>query len=324
MSPTARSLPPVHRWTSPWPGRVGVGACAVLALLTAACGSSASSTTSSAATSSAAPSAGRAGTGAAAAAVRAAPAAVTSAGTGTVAVLVASNERVNGSGPLSVAVTEQADFRTLQGTGTMEVAGLPASSNPGALHLVFTEQGVYLETTGRFASLGGGKPWAEIQASSLGSLFADAAPKSGAGPLSSLAAICIGDPTAVLDLLDTTALSATRVGPASVAGVATTAYDVTIDPAAAERSASGPAASVFSGLGSSPVMLEVWLDHAGRLVQLQDRTKATTSSSSSAAAGGEITGVLVRLDDFGTPVTVTVPPASEVAVPTSSSAGASS
>jgi len=281
-----------------------------LALVAGACGGS----TRSASDLTSAPVATLSGSPAAAATVRDAPVSTARSGTADVMVLVASDERVNGSGPLSVDVTEDADLGGGDGTGTMVVAGLPAASNPGPLHLVFTEDGVYLQTTGRFASLGEGKPWAKIDPLSLGSLFADAS-SAGAGPLNALAAACIGQPTAVLDLLQTPALRAARVGTASIGSTTATEYRVMVVPKVAARSASGPAAALFASLGSTVVEGDVWLDDAGRLVQFEVGGPAPSTASGGPASAGRITGVLVRLDDFGTPVAVTVPPASEVAVP---------
>lgn len=289
--------------------RAGVAvALAMVAAGAAACSSSPPS-------SSAAPK----GTAAAAAAVRGAPTATENAGSAALAVKVTSDERPKGaSGDLGIGILGSFDFGSQDGQGTMSVSGLSGSSNPGALHLIFTAAGLYLGATGSFSSLGGGKPWVEVSADSLGSLFASGS-VSGGGPLNGLSTALIGDPLTALGLLDTDALTASVVGHPTVGGQKTTEYTVTIDPTKAAEEASGAEQALFSSMGKAPFTVHVWLDRAGRLVEVVDQSSGPASSSGSSGSGGQITGITVLLSDFGAPATISVPPASEVASPGTSS-----
>lgn len=283
---------------------VVVGATALAGVAMAACGSSSSGRSSSV----------PAGGGPVPAAVASVARTTEAAGSATVTVAVSSNEKVDGSGPLRVLVDESADFATGEGVGTMLVAGLPASANPGAFHLLYTPSTVLLQTTGKFASLGGGKPWAEVQASTLGSLFASAS-KSLSGPLASLASAVIGQPTAAVTVLDTTAITTTGHRAATVDGAPATEYELTIDTAKAAASATGSTRTLFQSLHGATLAVTVWIDRAGRLVQLQ---ATGTPPPATGSSGGGITGVLVTLSKFSAPVSVTVPPSSEIATPTTS------
>ncbi len=288
------------------------GALVALASLAAACGSSSSSSASAVA---------GGGTAKAAAAVRNAPVATTQAGTAQVAVKIQTNETSKGTGRLGLSMLGAFDFATQVGTVEMSVTGLAAGTSSPNLHLVFSGSSLYLQATGQLAQFGQGKPWVSIAPSSLSQLFAGTVSGSAVGPLASA---ITGDPLSALGVLDTTALTAAPVGTRQVGGVTTTEYDVTIDPVAAARQATGNAKQLFKSMGTKPVALQVWLDHAGRLVELQAAAPGVSTGSASSGSAGTPVGVTVRLSGFGSPVSVTVPPPSEVAAPPTSGTSAGS
>jgi hypothetical protein len=99
----------------------------------------------------------------------------------------------------------------------------------------------------------------------------------------------------IADLL-ASATGVTSLGSASIGGVATTHYSLTV-----HGSSSGSALSSLLALaGSSGVPTELWLDSSGRPVQVQ-----FTLSLLSATA-------VITLGSFNAPVSITAPPAADV------------
>ncbi len=294
--------------------RVAVsGALAALAAVAAACGTSSTSTGATG-------SAVAAGSAAAAAAVRKASQVTDEAGSAAIAVHIQTNEQSSGTGRLGLALLGAFDLTTQRGAITMSVTGT-GQGTPPSFHMVFAGGSLYLQATGALAGIGAGKPWVSLPPSSLSQLFAGVVPGSAAGPI---AALVTGDPLAAVGMLDTADLTASAVGPRTVGGVAATEYDVTVDPVAAAKHATGSAKALFASLGTKPVTAQVWLDHQGRLVQLQ--ALASGAPASVPAHGGTAAapvGVTVDLSQFGSPVSITVPPPSQVTQRTGSGTASS-
>ncbi|MGO8870220.1 MAG: hypothetical protein ACLQPH_02260 [Acidimicrobiales bacterium] len=105
----------------------------------------------------------------------------------------------------------------------------------------------------------------------------------------------------------------TEVGPATIRGVPTTEYRATVDltKAAALKDARAQAAlqRIESELHTTSFPVQVWLDDQGRVAQMSYQITVPASSATSSATSVSIT---VGFYDFGTPVTVTAPPASQV------------
>jgi hypothetical protein len=110
------------------------------------------------------------------------------------------------------------------------------------------------------------------------------------------------------------------VGPATIRGIATTEYKATVDltKVADQKSPTEQAAlkslEVQSHTSTMPV--QVWLDAQGRArqiaVQVQDSTTASSNTGSTTpTTSGSVTST-VDYYDFGTPVDVSAPPASQV------------
>lgn len=286
-----------------------VALMAVLGIGVAACGSSSSTTTSPGGGSTA-----PATTATATAAVRKAPTVTEQAGSADFAVKVVSSESDRGSGPLGLDLLGGYDFSTNVGDANLSITGVPASAGATPnLHLVFGDSALYLQTTGALASLGQGKPWVKLSPSSLSQLFSGVVASAGVG---SLVTDITGNPVSALAVLDTTAITAAKVGPSTVGAVAATKYSVVVNPVAAANDTTGTAKSFFSGLGKSPIAMQVWLDSSGQLVQLQALApKSATSSSAAKTSAGSLTGVTVEFLDFGSKISAAVPPASQVGTP---------
>lgn len=313
-----RSMPPAaptnlgpRRGTARRGRRLAAGsALAALAALAAACSSGASSAGSSASGPAAAQAAG---------AVRAAPGRTLATGSAAVALVVTSDVHAPGTSggpPVGLKVLGSYDFHNQMGDGLLTITGVTGTAQNIAAHIIFTNTALYLQATGMFAGLAGGKPWVEVTSSSFSQLFSSAAPGTKGGPLGNLGAALIGQPLAAFDLFGTQALTASVAGHPTVGGQRTTEYAVTIDPEAAAAKATGQSKALFQSLGSTPLHLDVWVDGSGRMVEVAARSTGASSS-------GQITGITVTLANLGTPVTVSLPPASQVAAPTTSGGGSS-
>jgi hypothetical protein len=146
----------------------------------------------------------------------------------------------------------------------------------------------------------GGKGWIEVSLGSAGSSAET------------------DNPTTMLALLEAGSSGVKKVGSARLDGVDTTIYRATIDPSQADqnlpsqlRKSEQQALSQFAGTTRVPV--ELWVDAQGRVRQLVEHATLTPKAGSAAAAAGPIHMVVtVGLSNYSTPVSVTVPPQSQV------------
>lgn len=131
----------------------------------------------------------------------------------------------------------------------------------------------------------------------------------GAGSASGLT-----DPTQAFQVLGASLGSAKNLGSAKVDGVATTHFSTIVDlsGAASGNSALAP----VKKLGVTKVPLQIWVDQQGR-----PRRITESFSGKSADTGTVALKLTLGYSDFGVPVKVTAPPASQV---TTSLSGASS
>jgi hypothetical protein len=129
------------------------------------------------------------------------------------------------------------------------------------------------------------------------------------------------DSTQLLSYLQSVSTSGiTTVGPATIKGVQTTEYKATIDltKEADKKSPAAQAAikSLEAQLNATTLPVQVWLDAQGRVRQVSKQLQVSTNAQSSGgttvpAASGSIS-TTVDYYDFGTPVSVQPPPASQV------------
>jgi hypothetical protein len=146
----------------------------------------------------------------------------------------------------------------------------------------------------------GGKPWLEIDLDELGKLQGVDIPQL-------LQSVGTQDPSRALQMLQ--AIGHVReVGTAQVDGVETTEYAGTIDPrkVIAKLSKTAGLAQIFEGLGSRQIPVEAWIDGDGYVRKLDE-----SFSMQVPKAGRMDLRLETTFSDFGTPVSITVPPADQ-------------
>jgi hypothetical protein len=207
--------------------------------------------------------------------------------------------RMNGSGSV--------DFQQREATMTFDVgellrgSGLPAS--PGERWTMITQGFVlYMHAPTLAQQLPGGKEWLKLDIAAVA--------KSQNVNLGQFRQLTQNDPTQMLDYLRATSGKIEKVGTEDVRGVETTHYRAEVDldrvaeqaPAELRKTFRTSIQSLKQGLGTDIVPVDVWVDDENLVRRLQEHL--------SVAGGGKI-DFSVDFYDFGTPVTVTPPPASE-------------
>jgi hypothetical protein len=128
------------------------------------------------------------------------------------------------------------------------------------------------------------------------------------------------DPSAGLQYLRGASDAVRTVGKESIRGARTTWYEATVD---VEKAAAGaPVAqqetirSVKELFGIATIPTDVWIDGDGRVRRLKQSIDYSSAGRSGRFPAGSLPrrmDVTVEFYDFGTPVSVTIPPAEEVA-----------
>jgi hypothetical protein len=166
--------------------------------------------------------------------------------------------------------------------------------------------------------LPGAKPWVSINLSTL-------LKHATGASLSQLQAGQQDDPASILGYLRQASASGLhRVGTASIRGVRTTHYTASIDLNKVAAASGGKLGTVvrteIKALGTGTYPMSVWVDSAGLVRQLSYHLTASPTPSSlpgSSASGSSGRSLHVAVSatmqffDFGTPVTVTAPPAAQ-------------
>ncbi len=170
---------------------------------------------------------------------------------------------------------------------------------------------VYIEVPAALRSkLPGGKEWLSLNTNTV--------LRNKLGVSLSQLAGSSGMPTQTLAYLQAVSTHGVRrVGQAVIRGTATTEYKVTIDltKTVAHRSAQVQAAvkKLELEIHRSTLPVQVWMDAQGRARQLRVQVPlpSPSGSSTSSTTDGTVT-TTIDFYDFGTPLHVTAPPASEV------------
>lgn len=319
--PTPPSVPPTPRATaSKGPGRLAVAVIAASIVAAVAVGAAAFSGGSTAGGSS--------------------PGAADPAGSahGSLAAS-ASDSAAASSVAFSVSATETTPSTTtnlLSGHGSVDLAkgvgrvtasipslsALVGSGAQGSVDVISDGTNVYLNVPG-VSSLTGGKSWVKTSLSGLGSLTGSSA---GSLSLSTLA-----DPSQALGLLGSLGSAVTKVGTVTLNGEQATEYQTTISVTnivsqlshGSSSTSSGAAAKALQELGVPSVPVTAWVGRDGLLRQLSvtvdlshTSLRGVLGSLGSGASGAGTAGAKVNLtlglSHYGEPVSVSVPPASDV------------
>jgi hypothetical protein len=185
---------------------------------------------------------------------------------------------------------------------------LPAGQGTGETR--FVDGVLYERMPGALVSrISGGKPWISLNVGAMSG--------QGNGSISQLMTDSPADPTTVLAYLRGAGDQVTTLGPDTVDGTPTTHYTVSIDldkAVAGQGSQAQNAVHVLEQqLGSHTLPAQVWLDGQGRLRKLTiDAAMHGAAPATTTPSNGAVTfQFTATLSDFGVPVHVVIPPASQ-------------
>jgi hypothetical protein len=217
----------------------------------------------------------------------------------------------NGTAQVTMNLSGQAAGTSVTGTGT---GGIDFRSNALQLKMTVGADGQQLPVTAIY--LGGviyesvpglnvvapGKSWLSLDLSSLQKAEAQDPSSQGLG----------SNPSVMLQMLAQQGNTVVPLGPSTVDGVAVNGYSVTVQPSAVAKQlkkANLPSwmQQAVSGLKVHTISIKVFVDHAGLL-----RSYEMQLSESTGTSGTFSFDETLGFSNYGTPVTVTAPPASQV------------
>jgi hypothetical protein len=216
---------------------------------------------------------------------------------------------------MTVSFTETGlfDFARSRGTITMQ--------SPVGMTEIFLPPTLYIKVPADDAGAGAGglpkgKSWVALPDGTAG----DSAASALLGPLDGG-----GDPADLLASLTAASSSVSKLGPSVIRGVPVTGFALKIDPAKAGATMPGAdraaVAAFLKSLGAAEIPVKVWVD--GQNLVRREKLTLPIPGGSGAPAGSSLT-VTTEFYDFGVPVRVSAPPASQVATAGSQFAAASS
>lgn len=181
--------------------------------------------------------------------------------------------------------------------------GMISMQSPMAMTEIFISPTAYIKLPGGTGKMPGGKSWI-----SLGTGTSDGLDSSMFGPFGGT------DPADLLASLTAVSASVTSLGPTTIRGVKVTGFRVDIDPAKAAAQAPSRERAGFrefiGTLGSGPIPVDVWVDSQN----LVRRVKLSLHLPDGEGAPAKTQMVEVAdFYDFGVPVRVSPPPASQTA-----------
>lgn len=198
------------------------------------------------------------------------------------------------------------------GSMLQNLPGAKRSLPPGSSVMEMIQDGptLYMRSPLLASVAGASRPWIKLDVSTLGGLG-----DGGTNPFGATQ----GDPSRMLEMLAGASDAVVQVGREQVDGTSTTHYraEVSMDRAidrlpARQRDQLKPMAGQFAQLtGARTFPVDVWIDGAGlpRKVQMALEIRGTATGVTVPALTMTMT---LELSDWGTPVTVTPPPADQV------------
>ncbi|MEZ5098741.1 MAG: hypothetical protein R3C15_02830 [Thermoleophilia bacterium] len=216
-------------------------------------------------------------------------------------------------GDLTLTGEGAVDYASQTGVLTMDLSGagglgLPIGTGEDAsIDIVYDPTAVYMRIPALGQALGSDRPWLKMDLASLA-----AAQGLGGGQLSQFGS---SDPTKALEFLRGASDDFAEVGQEDVRGVAATHYRGTVsldripDTVPAEqRAALEQQLAVLKQSGVSSIPMDVWIDGEGRVVKLTQQLTLTPAGTTEPQEAS----TTVELYDYGTDVSVEVPPADQV------------
>lgn len=223
------------------------------------------------------------------------------------------SERIEIAPPASASTREPV---VVTGDGEIDFAARKANlaiTAAGVTVPVVVDGATIYEHVPQLAEAAGGKEWFKLDFDTIGEV-------AGIENLGTLAQSQNTDPSTFLQYLRGASGEVNEIGKERVGGADTTWYSLSVDveKAAADAPAEQRATvrQIVESFGIRTIPTEVWIDREGRarrVKQVFDYTKAAGNAEIPASALPKSVTMTLEFSDFGTPVTVSVPPASEVA-----------
>jgi len=181
--------------------------------------------------------------------------------------------------------------------------GMISMQNPVGMTEIFIAPTAYIKLPGGGGTLPAGKSWIALDAGTP-----DGLASSVLGPFGGT------DPADLLASLTAVSSSVTSLGPATIRGVKVTGFRVDIDPAKAAARVPPPERASFrefiSSLGPGSIPVDVWVD--GQNLVRRVKLSLHAPGGQGVSAGTQMVEV-TDFYDFGVPVRVSPPPASQIA-----------
>jgi hypothetical protein len=205
---------------------------------------------------------------------------------------------------MTVSFTESGAFDFARSRGTLTMDG------PAGFTELFVPPQMYIKVpAGAGESLPKGKTWVAADTGTSGDLAA-----SGLGGLLPGPVAGNGDPADLLASLTAISGSVTKQGTTTIRGVPVTEYRVTIDLAKAAARVPGWEQASYKeftqSTGAKTIPVEVWVDSQNLVRRMRE---ALPMPAGLGAPAGMAVSQTTDFYDFGVPVQVSAPPASEVA-----------
>jgi hypothetical protein len=219
------------------------------------------------------------------------------------------NMNVGGTAGQSLTMTGNGavDITNQAATMTFNMSGIPGAMTSLGFDIVVAHGSLYMHLPPAAAShIPSGKSWIKIDMAALQKMSGGGFAGLSGGSMAAF------DPAQQLAYLKGVSKSVTHVGSDTVRGTQTEHYHVVIDPKKAMDKASG---SMKCGLGAASKLLgnltipaDLWIDDQGRLRRMEMHFNMDVPGTSKSI------GMTMRMDlfDFGAPVHVSAPPASQV------------
>lgn len=223
--------------------------------------------------------------------------------------LTAAVSRTDGqTAKISMTMTTQMQSMSLSYTATGEYdfvhsRGMISMQNPTAMTEIFISPTAYVKFPSGSGSLPDGKSWIALKTGT-----SEGFGNSLLGPFGGT------DPADLLASLTAVSASVTRLGPATIRGVKVTGFRVEVDPSKAAARVPSQERAGFqefaSSLGRGTIPVDVWVDSQN----LVRRVKLSLHLPDGNGTSGPTQMVEVTdFYDFGVPVRVSPPPASQTA-----------